>query len=256
MIRCRIFAALAGLALLAGCGSLDNPPSAPQAQPQARLQVIHAAPDAPSFEVLAANSPVWSAGDYGQASPLLQVPARPVAIEVKARLPGSRTATLIGPVTLGLADKSRYTVVATGRISDLQPVVLSTTDVAPPAGLVRLRLLHAAPAAPTVDVYLTAPTAALAVSTALTRLAFRQDFGPAEVADGSYRIRITPAGNREVVVFDSGPLTLASQSDLTVVAIDNTGPGDAPLQLLVADAKGGTAQVRVVQAPPRWRALR
>ena len=106
----------------------------------------------------------------------------------------------------------------------------------------RVQIVHAAPSAPGVDVYVTAFDAELGNEAPITGVDtplfyFGYTWEPIEVPAGDYRIRITPAGDAETVVFDSGetPLTFLAGADLMVVAVDNVGPGAAPVQLVVMD---------------------
>ena len=59
--------------------------------------------------------------------------------------------------------------------------------------------------------------------------------GQLEVPAGDYQIRITPDDTPGTVVYDSGEVSLAAGADLMIVAVDNTGPGAALVQLVVLD---------------------
>jgi hypothetical protein len=125
-----------------------------------------------------------------------------------------------------------------------------------PGGSTRVRVVHAAPDAPLVDVYLTAPDASLAASAPVGSLAFGEDLGPTEVPSGNYRVRVTAAGNSGALVFDSGTIPLAEGANLIIAAIENVDTGTAPIQLLVSDGQTGArvlnagtpASLRVVHA--------
>lgn len=255
--------ALASLAMvLAACNDSDLPdagtPVAPADSPL--VQVIHASPDAPAVNVLLNGTTAASNLDFGQASGTLSTAAGSTAVRVDARLPGGTTAPVIGPANLTLADGNRYTVVAVGKAATIEPLVLSDTKAAPAAGQARVRVLHAAPSAPAVDVYLTSMTADLATATKVGTIAFKQNVGPAVVGAGEYRVRVTPAGNKNTVVFDSGAVTLSSGDSALFTAIENTGVGASPIQLLVTRTQQATATrvlsvgtptaVRVVHASP------
>lgn len=255
MVRFRwAFAALAA-AGLAGCSDPDDPPAP---APTAQIRVVHAVPDAPAVNVLAGDATLVSGLDYAQASPLTPVAVGSASVRVNARLPGGGTATVIGPANLTFEAARAYTVLAVGRVATIEPLVISQPIGIITAGATRLRVVHAAPAAPTVDVYLTAPTADLATATPVGTLAFRQNLGPTEVNAGSYRVRITPAGNRGTVVYDSGTVTLRAGDDLLLAAIENTDTGTSPVQLLIHDgaatsivySAGTPADLRVVHASP------
>ncbi len=224
----------------------------------AQLRVLHASPDAPEVNVLADGSAIATALDYGEATTQLQVDAGMVSLAVQGLLPGGTTATVIGPLDVDLQENTLYTVLAVGDVADIEPLVLSQPRVRVPNGSTRLRVVHAAPDAPAVDVYLTAPDANLAASTAVGSIGFRQDIGPAVVAAGDYRVRVTAAGNPAAVVFDSGTLALTGGADLVIAAIENTDTGTSPIQLVVSDGEvtsrvlgaGSPADLRVVHASP------
>jgi hypothetical protein len=121
--------------------------------------------------------------------------------------------------------------------------------------------VHAAPAAPAVAVYLTAPAADLSSSTPLGTgiLAFMGAIGPNDVPSGAYEIRLTPAGSTTPVLFDSGTITLSGGSDYVVTLLQNVGPGTAPVVLATVDSFGDNqtlfdistpAMVRYVNASP------
>jgi hypothetical protein len=239
---------------LAGCNDSD---------PQAQLRLVHASPDAPKVDVFAGEGRLVGALDYGQATAFADIDAGRATVRVNGLLPGGTTSTVIGPASLDLATDMQYTVMAVGNVATIEPLVLSQPATTVPAGSTRLRVVHAAPDAPAVDVYLTAPTAALAASTPVATLSFKQDLAPTEVAAGSYRVRVTPAGNRNALVFDSGTLELTSGASLLIAAIENTDAGTAPIQLLVHNGTsaalvynaGTPADLRVVHASPNAPAV-
>jgi hypothetical protein len=104
-------------------------------------------------------------------------------------------------------------------------------------------VVHAAPDAPAVSVYVTAPGADLAGASALGTFSFGEDLGPVEVPAGSYQIRVTLAGNPAAVVFDAGTVALPAGADLLLAAVANTTTGPAPITLLVND---GTTQAELL----------
>jgi len=115
-----------------------------------------------------------------------------------------------------------------------------------------LFVLHGAAAAPTVDVYVTAPGADLAASAPVGSFSFKETIGPAEVAAGDYQVRVTAAGNAAAVVFDSGTVTLNAGDDLVVVAVPNTSGGAAPISL-VALTSTGSLEILDVATPTALR---
>jgi len=131
-----------------------------------------------------------------------------------------------------LADGTDYTVIASDLVAQITPIVLQDDNTAPAAGNARVRAIHGAPSAPSVDIYVTAPDADLATATpVLTGVAFGDVADYLEVPAGEYQVRITPAGTK-LVAIDSGALTLESGQVRTAIAVDAPG-GGAPFDLLV-----------------------
>jgi hypothetical protein len=144
------------------------------------------------------------------------------------------TATTVINADADLADGRDYTVIASGLVSAIAPLVLQDDNTAPTAGNVRVRAIHGAPSAPAVDIYVTAPGADLATATpVLTDVEFGQVGDYLEAPAGTYQVRVTPAGTKTVVI-DSGALTLASGQVRTAIAVDAAG-GGAPFGLLLLE---------------------
>lgn len=251
-------------ALAVGCSSdNDNTTPAPgpaSGQPPAEtstLRVFHASPDAPAVNVLLARTGSATSGtidglDYKDSAQAI-VEVGSYDIQVDGILP-SGPATVIGPVTLDLAADTRYVVVASGDVASLAPIVLEqpATDVID--GTARVRVLHAAPMAPQVDVYATAPGADLAASMPLGTVSFGEDLGPVDVTAGDYQIRVTLPGDPATVVYDSGTVALASQSDQLISAIENTTTGLSPISL-VSSSSSGAVEIPDIAAPARLQVI-
>ena len=235
-------AALFSLFALSACDSDDNPslPELPSEPQTFSMQILHASADAPSVNLLVDSSPIVRDVDYkgGTAQFLLQEGSYSVAVE--GILPGGN-ATVIGPVDLDFTADTIYTVVAVGDVADIEPVIFTQPRDVPSAGAARLTVLHGAPAAPGVDVYVTAPGADLAASAPVGSFEFKGTIGPAEVPAGDYQIRVTLADDPATVVFDSGTVGLAAGSDLFVTAVPSTNAGPSPISL-VALTGSGTAE--------------
>lgn len=226
----RSIAAVALLALLAfsaGCDD-DNPTSPPAAQ-QARVRVLHASPDAPNVDVLVDGAVVLNDVPFGAYSNYLSVPAG--ARNFKVRATANPTAVVID-VTPTLAANKDYTVIARNMLSSIEPWLLTDNNAAPASGNIKVRLVHAAPGAPTVDIYITAPGADLATATpTLAGVPYAVASDYLEVPAGTYQVRITPE-NTKTVAIDSGALTIDAGQIRTAVALDAVG-GGAPFGAVV-----------------------
>jgi hypothetical protein len=157
---------------------------------------------------------------------------------------------VIGPASLSFSGNMIYTIVAEGPVATIGPVIVTRPQKAVATTSTRVTVLHAAPNAPAVSVYVTAPGAALDASTAaLGTFAFKDSLGPVEVPAGQYQIRVTPGGQTSPVLFDSGTTTLAGGADLLVAAVQNIGPvGPAaahfsPITLALVDSAGNNSKL-------------
>lgn len=234
--------------LLVACGSDDDDVA------QTALRVIHASPDAPKVNVLLDGDAVLTEVDYKAGSGFTSLDRGTYDITVDAITPAG-DATVITVNDAALAADTDYTVLAIGKVanSTLAPLVIANPDTGVPSGQARAQVVHGAPDAPAVSVYVTAPGADLATATALGTFSFGEELGPVEVPAGDYQIRVTLAGNPAAVVYDAGTVALANRADLLLVAVTNTTTGPAPITLLVND--GSTqAELLDVATPADVRA--
>ena len=204
-----------------------------------KLRALHASPDAPQVNVRVNGTQALANVDFGQGSAFLPV-TEATRVEVEAIIPGGNAVVL--DRQLALEYSTEYTVLAVGEVADPIDtlVVDNPSGGAIAAGSLRAQVVHAAPNAPAVDVYVTAPGATLTGSTPLNvgSLDYRESTGRAVVPAGDYQIRVTAAGDPATVVYDSGTVALAAGADLLVAAIENTGPGSTPIQLVALDGQG------------------
>lgn len=199
---------------------------------KAMVRVFHASSDAPSVNLWVNDAEVASDLDYQQSTGYLSLDEGTYNVAVEGNIPGGN-AVVIGPVDLMLAGNTDYDVIAVNSVGNIEPLVLSDTGSLSDTAKVRVRVAHLAAAAPAVKVFVTAPGADLASSTALGTFAFKETLGAVEVAAGDYQIRVTLEDN--TVVFDSGTVALAAGKDLLVGAVPNVGAGASPIQLAVLD---------------------
>ena len=245
--------------VLAACSDSNNNKKPPEVVPppaQFKVQALHASPDAPMVNLFIGSATVSNV-DYKEGTGALSLDVGTYTVKVDGILPGGN-ATVIGPVDLAFAADTLYSIVAVGGVANIEALVLEQPDTAVPAGSVRLRLVHAAPMAPQVDVYLTAPGADLTATAPAGTFSFGEDLGPIEVPAGDYQARVTLTGDATAVVYDTGTITLASGGNLLIAAVENTTTGTAPISLVVQDGSGSSeildvstpADLRVVHASP------
>jgi hypothetical protein len=246
--------------LLVACSDDDDDvivtPEPPEIQ-TADLRIIHAVPDAPTVNVYAGSDILAGLEnvDYQVSSSWITVDEGTYPVRVEANIPGGNADVITASLTLD-GEKS-YNVIAVGSVSgaSIEPLVVAVDRSAVTAGNARVQVVHAAPNAPMVDIYVTAPGTDIESEQALATASFKDATGQVEVPTGDYQIRITPAGTK-TVVFDSGSINLAAAADLIIAATQNTGTGTSPVTLLVSDGTtffnvwdiNSKAHVRVVHA--------
>jgi hypothetical protein len=242
----RVGAAVLATAVLAACGGDDDP----VVPPDTRLRAIHASADAPAVDVQFGSQRIASGAQFKQASGYSTVGSGTGTLSVN--LAGTSTTALSAP--LNLAGNRAYSAIVVGSAAPgapaaqaLAPVLIDDDGAAPASGNVKLRVVHGAPAVPAVDIYVTAPGAALPAAPSIPALAYRSA-APAsgsaalQVPGGEYQIRATVAGQPANVAFDSGRVALAAGGDLLIVAVPSAG-GISPISLLVVPAAGAAIEV-------------
>ncbi len=270
----RLFSIIAVTLSLGACDSSSNNVPAPTPLPtpgNAQVQVLHAVFDAPAVDVSLSGTSNASGGplsgiDYKAGTGALSVQEGGYAIQVDALTPNGDV-TVIDTSTNFVAD-TLYTVIAVGTTDGtlngpgpstpvIEPLVLSQPAAGPAAGNARLRVVHAAPAAPEVTVYATAPGAMLSGSAPVGTFEYKGDLGPIEVPAGDYQIRVTlpaPADPDTNVVYDAGTVALADGDDLVVAAVANTSGGAAPISLALLTG-AGSAEILDAGTPTSFRAV-
>lgn len=204
------------------------------------VRALHASPDAPSVNIIVNGAEALAAVPYGQGSGFLPV-LEENTVEVEAILPGDDAIVISAPVNLDF--NTEATVIAFGNVANIAPLaIVNPSDSPITAGSFRAQVVHGAPNAPAVDVFVTPLDADLTASAPVTGAGTPispGEFTPQlEVTAGDYQIRVTPAGTPGTVVFDSGEISIPAGADLMLVAIENTGPGTNLVELVALD---GTA---------------
>lgn len=217
---------LAAAALVA-CSD-DNGSTGPTGD--AALRVVHASPDAPNVDVLVDGGAVLTNVPFGAASDYLEVNPDRYQVQV---VPAGATTPVVIDASLTLNPGGSYTVLATGELAEIAPLVLGDDRSEPAAGQVKIRVVHAAPAAAGVDVYATAPGADINTATpVLVNVPFRGVSGYLAVPAGEYQLRVTPTGTKTVAI--NATVDLMAGQVRTVVALDAVG-GGAPLTAIVLE---------------------
>jgi len=208
----------------------------------AEVRLLHASPDAPSVSVLVDGESFYDEVVFKEGTAFEDFDEGTYSLQIDATLPDGSTVTGIGPVDVTFDADTEYTFVATGKVIDDSLDVISVihpvTEVAD--GMVNFIGVHAAPDAPAVDVYATTADEPLDSVDPIVSFAYGEQTETIEGAAGGYRFRVTPAGDKSTVVFDTGatPLDIESGASLLIAAVDNAGTGSSPIQLVIMDGEG------------------
>lgn len=216
------------------------------------IRALHASPDAPAVNIWVNGATALTDVDYAQGSGFLSVVEENV-VQVEAITPAGNLVVIDADVNLDYSTEASIIAVNTVAAGIRALPIINDSDERIREGYFRAQVVHASPSAPAVDVYVTAfgadLTGSAPVNGAMTPLAFEDYTGRLEVPAGPYQIRIAVASDAmKTAVFDSGEIDLAAGADLMIVAIDNVGPGDTPVQLIVLDGTTAT-QLNDVNTP-------
>ena len=205
------------------------------------VRTLHASPDAPAVNIWVNGATALMDVDYGVGSGFLPV-LEENTIQVEAIIPGGNAIVIDEVVNLDYNTEASIIAVGTVAAGVFALPIINPSDSSIQEGYFRAQVVHAAPSAPAVNVYVTAFDADLAGSApvnGMAPLSFEDFTGQLEVPAGDYQIRITVDGDATLTpAFDSGEISLPAGADLMIVAIENTGPGASPVELVVLD---GTA---------------
>ena len=213
-----LLATLAGATLFAvGCGDSGS----------TQLRVLHASPDAPNVDVLYDGKALLTNVAYPDASAYFKVMAGTRRVEVRAT---GATADVIDAKP-GFSKSRFYTMITGNDLASITALVFLDDFTSPASGQAKLRFIHAAPGASSVDIYVGAPGSGTAGTPAVTNLAYQGAAGYLSIPAGSYQAYITLTGSKTVAI-DSGVLTLGSEQVRTAVAIGDPTVGK-PLSTVV-----------------------
>ncbi len=169
------------------------------------LNIIHASPDAPAVDVYVDAKMALGDLAFGETSGWVAVPAGEHQVQVTATGAELETAVIDADVTL--EGGAAYKVAATGPLAEIEPQVYQVnlsalgTDDEPMA---RVRVVHASPDAPAVDV------AVKGGDLLIEELTFPDVSDYLLVPAASYDLEVRPTGTTDValdlprVAFDAG----------------------------------------------------
>ena len=219
--------AAVNLVALTGAGSAEIL----DANTPARLQVVHASPDAPAVDIRVNGDVLIPGLEFPNATGFVEV--APDTYSVSVTVAGNPGAIAIGPVDLTLEPGVRYSVLAVGELAAIEPLILDD-DSRNVATNAKVRIVHASPTAADVDIYVTAVGADINnEAPTLENIPFKANTGFLALPAGDYDVTVTPTGTKTAAI---GPATIsiADGGIYTAIARDPL-PGEAALGLIALD---------------------
>ena len=186
----------------------------------ARVRVVHASPDAPAVDVWVNGSIAFSGAPFKGITDYADLDAGTYNVQV---VPAGATEPVVIDADLDLEAGTDYTVVAVGKLENIQPVVLVDDNSAPAPGMAHVRFMHASPDAPNVDIYVADGGPLL-----FENVPFGQAFPYVPVDAGTYDLEVRIHDTDTVVLTVPG-VALAERTVYTIFAMGLAG-GEPALQ--------------------------
>ena len=207
-----------------------------QTAAEGRVRVMHASPDAPAVDIFVDGQKAVTALAFPAATGYVSLPAGAHNVKVFVS-PSDGTGAPALEADLQVAAGKDYTVLAVGQLADstLGLLPLEDNNATPAAGNAHVRLIHASPDAPAVDVVVAGTTTKV-----FANVAFKGVGTYTPVPAGSYDLEVRTAAGGQVVKTVSLPL--AARTVYTAVAVGLAGNGSlAVVPLVDAEAPAPAA---------------
>lgn len=242
----RIFLTFAAVAAAAALWAL---PESAEAQDSARVRVVHASPDAPAVDILVDGSAAFTNVPFQSISDYAELPAGTYNVQV---VPTGETEPVVIEADLDLAAGQDYTVVATGLLENIEPLVLEDNNGEPASGKAHVRFVHASPDAPAVDI------AVAGGPVVFSDIAFQGTGTYTPVDAMSYDFEVRPAGSEDVALEVPG-VALEAGNVYTVFAMGLLDDGsltavpsvDATYEQMAAADEGADEATEAPTTMPR-----
>jgi hypothetical protein len=199
------------------------------------VNVIHASPDAPAVDVYVDGTQALSGLEFGVASGWVALPAGEHQIQVTAA--GAEPDTAVIDANVTLEGGAAYEVAATGLLAEITPQV-NQVDLgmlgSEEEPMARVRVVHASPDAPAVDV------AVAGGDVLIENLAFSEASDYLEVPAGSYDLEVRPTGTTDVAL-DLPGVALEAGMVYSVYAIGHVSDSTLSVLPIVATTTGAMA---------------
>lgn len=239
-IRSWMAIALLSLPLLHGCGGGGG------GDGDSSVRLVNAADGYDSLDLYADDTELASAVTSYGASSYRGLGSGTYSFKLKR----AGSSTTAGSASRTVSGGNSYTLIAYTASDSLRSVLLTESEKAPSAGAAKLRVYNGAVEAGALDIYVTDPSATLdASSPTAASISTERVSGFSEISAGTYRVRITGAGDKSDLRLDLPSVTLTDQQITTLVVTSSTG--GVLVHAATVDQKGPVAGQRNTAARVR-----
>jgi len=190
------------------------------------INIIHASPDAPNVDVYVNGEKALENVAFGAFSGWMALPAGEYHVQVAPT--GEMADAAVIDATLTLESGAAYQVAAVGTVDSITAQVYRVDLHQRADGMASVRVIHASPDAPAVDIALQGGDALI------SNLAFPDASDYLDVPAGSYDLEVRPTGTMDValdlpgveleagMVYDVFAIGQVADESLTVLVIPST----------------------------------
>lgn len=198
--------------VLSGCGGGAD-------RTKAQVRLVNASSGYAQLDLRVDDKAVQSGVSYGNNAGYSEAePGKSASIFASG---GASALLSFSPST---SARKHYTVLAYGSLGSLKQVLLDDNQGEPDANRSLLRIVNAAPDAGSMDVYLTGTGETLSSAVALQSAVAVDSVGSfITVNSGTWRLRVTGAGNKADLRLDIPSVTLGSKGIVTLVITPSSG---------------------------------
>jgi hypothetical protein len=176
-----------------------------------RVRVLHTSPDAPAVDIFVDDMPAIAGLSFGQLSSYAELPSGAHNVKVFPAGMGPGGTAVIDPA-VDVEPGVDYTVAAVGTVANIQAKVLKDSTPMPGSGMAKVRVFHASPDAPAVDVGVPGGPVLF------EGITFKEATSFEEVDAGVVDLEIRPSGGMEPVMVIPG-VSLDAGNAYTFVAL-------------------------------------
>jgi Domain of unknown function (DUF4397) len=133
-------------------------------------------------------------------------------------------------------NKGDNTIISNGNLSQMAMNVFSDDNVVPASGNVKLKFIHVAPTAGSVDIYVISPNTGIGgLSPQLSNLTFQHNNEISSITAGNYEVIMTQSGTQNPIPGLDITYTWTAGQVRTIVILDSVTGGGPYSQLLLSD---------------------